>query len=534
MTSATKLFEFISAQREFVHDRQEIASPNFWALRRSMAAIMRRLGQYDDIDATEAANSMRVLLFTWLTSPVAFDASILDALNTFGNADSFDARWGTRGELKSAMLSAERMIAEGSSLRVKLAATIDQLQSQGTSFKIFCHRKTRQLFDSLELARTSTPLNDGSFLHSVRDYAAADPFGVLLKIGPLRSKGWGSAPDAIRSAPKFEKMIQLVWSGCADDPRFGYDPVEPPPVQGSGTSQPNDSICNSVTWKRQVTKSGDDPIFASPYDPEHDEFSSFSQPNQHGARRPALLLEIPSRAGILYPRSARVLSFDSKAANDESLSLRVPGETLLEGVYVIQTQIAEVDFGETFALEGGYSLVWKQRIREELQSSPEAFCRSLRSNGLELINLRSCVDYWAQPSSAAIHSPLQRRHFQILIETLAVGEAGTSPPRHDPRSWWQRAWDEIRISRGEAIQLGRQGQEIVDQQSLQLLKVLLPEIRAKSAMADEFKLFIPPGNELRGAFAFYKVLSIEDGFLAPESEIKFIRGLDSLEQWKVT
>jgi len=51
------------------------------------------------------------------------------------------------------------------------------------------------------------------------------PFEVLIKMGPLRSKGWGSAPDAIVSAPRFGTLVQIVWAGCADEDDFGYDPV---------------------------------------------------------------------------------------------------------------------------------------------------------------------------------------------------------------------------------------------------------------------------------------------------------------------
>ena len=35
------------------------------------------------------------------------------------------------------------------------------------------------------------------FLHSVRDYNNTPPFGALLKVGPLRSAGWGAVPDAV-------------------------------------------------------------------------------------------------------------------------------------------------------------------------------------------------------------------------------------------------------------------------------------------------------------------------------------------------
>jgi hypothetical protein len=534
MTSVTSLFELLASRGDFSHERREIASPAFGELRRSMGAIIRRLSQSEDLEAAEISNSMRVLLFTWLTSPVAFDSSIRDGLNPFGDADAFETRWGLRGEFKAAIRAAGDMISEKSPLRAELVDAIRTLRGDGQRLKIFCHRKAREHFDSLDLSPTNAPLEDSSFLHSVRDYAATDSFDVLIKVGPLRSKGWGAVPDAIKSAPKYERLIQYVWSGCADDPSFGYDPVEPPCLPGTPAApHSGEALGNQVAWGKRETKSGHDPGFSQNYDAEQDEFSLFAKPNQQGTRRPTILLEILAGDGILYPRTD-VLSFDLNAGDRAAVGLRIPGESLLEGMFVIQTQLGEVAFGETQAQESGYCRIWKQRLREELQSSPDAFCLILRNKGLGLQNLRNCVEYWAQPPHAVIHAPQQRRHFQILIDALAIDQAVTQPTGRDTRPWWQRAWDEIRVTRGEAIQTGRQEHELVEQQALELLKSLLPEIRNKSVGVDGFRLQIPPGHDLCGAFVFFKVLRIEDGFLAPETDIKFVRDLNTLEQWKVT
>lgn len=534
MTSVTSLFELLASHGDFSHERREIASPTFGELRRSMGAIIRRLSQSEDLEAAEIANSMRVLLFTWLTSPVVFNSSIRDALNSFGGADAFETRWGFHGEFKAAIRAAGDMVSESSPLRTELVDVIRTLRADGKRLKIFCHRKAREHFDTLDLSKLPVPLDDSSFLHSVRDYAATDSFDALIKVGPLRSKGWGAVPDAVKSAPKFERLIQLVWSGCADDPRFGYDPVEPPCLPGTPTMpHSGESLGNQVAWGKRETKSGHDPGFSQYYDAEQDEFSSFAEPNQQGTRRRAILLEILAGDGILYPRTD-VLSFDPNAGDAASVGFRVPGESLMEGMFVIQTQLGEVAFGETESQESGYCRIWKQRLREELRSSPDAFCLILRNKGLGLQNLRNCMEYWAQPPHAVIHAPQQRRHFQILIDALAIDQTATQPTGRDTRPWWQRAWDEIRVTRGEAIQTGRQEHELVEQQALELLKSLLPEIRNKSVGVEGFRLQIPHGNDLRGAFVFFKVLRIEDGFLAPETEIKFVRDLSTLEQWKVT
>lgn len=534
MTSVTSLFELLASRGDFSHERREIASPAFSELRRNMGAIIRLLSQLEDLEAAEIANSMRVLLFTWLTSPVAFDSSIRDALHPFGDADAFETRWGLRGELNAAIRAAVDMISASSPLRAELVEAIRALRADGRRFKIFCHRNAREHFDTLDPSKLAFLLDDSSFLHSVRDYAAADSFDDLIKVGPLRSKGWGAVPDAIKSAPKFERLIQFVWSGCADDPRFGYDPVEAPCLPGTPSApHSGEALGNQVAWERLDTKFGHDPGFSQYYDPEQDEFSSFAEPNQQGTRRRAILLEILAGDGILYPRT-EILSFDSNAADGASVGLRVPGESLLEGMFVIQTQLGEVAFGETQAQESGYCRIWKRRLREELQSSPDAFCLILRNKGLGLRRLRNCVEYWAQPPHAVIHAPQQRKHFQILIDALAIDPAVTQPTGRDTRPWWQRAWDEIRVTRGEAIQTGLHEHALVEQQALELLKSLLPEIREKSVGVEGFRLQIPPGYDLRGAFVFFKVLRIEDGFLAPETEIKFVRDLNTLEQWKVT
>jgi hypothetical protein len=203
-------------------------------------------------------------------------------------------------------------------------------------------------------------------------------------------------------------------------------------------------------------------------------------------------------------------------------------------MFVIQTQLGQVAFGETQAQESGYCRIWKRRLREELQSSPDAFCLRLRNMGLGLQNLRGCVEYWARPPRAVIHAPQQRRHFQILIDALALDAAVTQPTGRDTRPWWQRAWDEIRVTRGEAIQTGMQEHEIIEQQTLHLLRSMLPEIRSRAPGGEGFRLPIPDGGDLRGAFVFFKVLRIEEAYLAPDSEIKVVRDLSTLEQWKVT
>lgn len=537
MTSVTRLFELLAKNGEFVHERLEIASYAFGELRRTMGAVIKRLSEFDDPEASEIANAMRAFLFSWLTSPVAFDLSIRDAINSFGSPAAFDARWGLQGAFGAVVCAGGNIVSEVSPLRVELIDVIRRLRSDGRSFTIYCHRRAREHFDTLDLHPVTGPLDDSCFLHSVREYSAAEPFHALIKVGPLRSKGWGAVPDAVKSAPRFERLIQLVWSGCGDDPSFGYDPIEPPCPMGSPpVPQLGDVLGSQIAWGKHETKSGQDPGISQFLGAAQDEFSLFAEPNQQcSAHRRAILLEIPDGNGILYPRS-EVLSFDPNTEGAACLGLRVPGESLVEGMFVIQPQLGDVGFGETEIAESGYCRIWKQQLREKLKSSPDTFCQMLRNNGLNLVSLRGCVDHWARPPHTVIHAPQQRRHFKILIDSLAIDPdviALSGQPGRETRPWWQRAWDEIRVSRGEAIQTGLQEHEIIEEQAMSLLNSLLSEVRKASVDSEGFRIQIPSSNELQGAFVFFKVLRVEDGFLVPETEIKCVRDLNTLEQWKV-
>jgi hypothetical protein len=521
MTS--RIFAFLGQDGSLVHERREIASPAFSKLRRTLRIIVKSLLETADQEAIEIAQVMNDCLSLWLTTPVEFHSSISAALNKFGDADRFDARWGLDGMFRDAVRLGEQLGLESSLMRVQLSTLVDTLQSGNKHFRIFCHRGAREHFESLDLRKEGSCLQEKHFLHSAREYEKTDLFDILIKVGPLRSQGWGAIPDAVKSAPRFQKLIQLVWSGNGDEPNFGYDPVSPPGA--TNAREPEYVLGNQIAWEVIETKSGD---FTGVLENECPDEDELQKPNQPSARRRAVLITLPNRRGILYP-ATEALSLDPNADDEEAIRFRVPGETLLPNMFLIQTDIGEVDFGHMEVAEGGYCSVWKERLRERLCVDRLELCRSLQEKGVDLINLQACVDYWAQPRDVAIHAPGHINHFRILIEELGFAE------KKDLRgdvSWWRRAWDETRRAIGKAIQIGRQENELINEQAVHILKKSLLEIR-QAARGEEFALPIPPGSDLRGTFYCFRVIDTEDGFLAPETEVGIVRSVDRFEQWRV-
>jgi len=533
MASASELFDFLDLNEEILHERREIDSLHFGSLRRSIGALIRHLTRSDDPEAVEISNSMRTLLFSWLTAPIAFDSTISNSLLSFGDEALFESRWGLCGEFKAAKRAASNMISEKSPLCDELALIIKTLVDKGRNFKIYCHRNARKHFDMLYPSELAVKIDDSSYLHSVRDYLATDPFDALIKVGPLRSKGWGAVPDAIKTAPNFRRLIQFVWSGTADDPSFGYDPVLPPCFTGRPAAPHAEEVLGTqVLWKINEIKIGSDPYSYQDKNIEKDEFISLVVPDQQkSARYRAMLLEIPAGYGILYPQT-EALSFDPNQTGESAINFRIPGESFHEGMYVIQTQNDEVSLGESLAQETGYSRIWKRRLNELLESKPEALCSSLLNKGIALQNIKKCLEYWTQPPDTVIHAPQTRRHFQILIEALEIDPTFTQMTGKDIRPWWERAWDESRVSRGEASQFGREENKLIEQRKLEILRSMLTEIQKKAIDCQNFKLISPLGADICGEFVFLKVLRIEAGFSAPDTAIRIVHNLNALEQWR--
>ncbi len=463
-----------------------------------------------------------------------FDRTNLDAVaDLLGEPSTFQARWGAdlRTFCDTALSAAEEIQAIENPMRVELRTIIRLLRTRGRTFKIYCHRRARPHFKSLLVPPDDLPLSDCSFLHSVRDYNNTPPFDDLIKIGPFRSRGWSSAPDALLTAPRFSALDQILWSGCSDEPDFGYDPVSPPSASVASPGATGANIQGTVNWITQLTLSGDDPGASDEYSVQEDELRLFRDTPVKADMRAAVLVQIDSEYGILYLRHSEVLSFDPEKAACQPISMRIPGETLLEGMFVISPFLEEGERDGMQAEPGHYSRIWKVRLEQEMRADAAGLVRRLRDAGLHLVNLGDRLWNWIEPPTTVIHAPQRMKHFEILLLVLRVtGDNGDHSRQKGP--FWRLAWNEVRRSRGECIQAGFLEHEIVEEKLFAILGKLLPEIRQKSLANTSFRMDIPAGNETTGSFLFSKVQSIEEGFSVPESELKVVFELSRIDQWR--
>lgn len=530
--SASKVFEFFEQHHTWSLDKYEIHSVPFSALRRAFRTIILTLSEYEDTE--DAIQEIRYHIAKALTVPVRFDEPTLRWVESaLGPPEGVLQRWGrdTAEAYKIARSTAGELAAVENPLRIKVRELLVGLENEGTDYRIYCHRTAEEDFCSIPDDSAHGNRMASRFLHSVRAYDDTEPFDTLLKVGPLRAKGWGAAPDVLFTAPRFSRLIHLVWSGCSDEDDFGYDPARlSSPVQSasesSSRSQPYDHRVSG--WHQNVIRVGG---LRDPRDTDIDDLRFFRELSQAQTLRKAVLVHIDEKRGILLPPEARVPSFDPSAKAEDAIAYRIPSETLGEGMFLIWPEVEGPDLGGARIAQGRYSVAWKARLREAFANDPDGLLRRLSAAGVNLQYLRCRVRHWCRPPSNVIPAPQQREHFRILIQTIGMNE-DNSVRNRGARDWWEYAWIEIARTRGEAIQSGFQEQEIIDEELFTILRERLPEIRQSMKGDSGFALQLPANRSIEGGVQFYTILGIEHGFLVPDVALRVLSDLDDLERWR--
>ena len=532
--STSAVFEFLGRHPSLLIERNEIALADFGVLRRSLRSIVLALRDCDGCEAKDLSERLQILLSEWLTVPIQFDATMLDAVQILGDPGRVEAKWGhhIRAAYDAARSAARDLTQVENPIRVGLRRAIRDLQTQGSTFKIYCHGRATCHFESLLAETADRPLGPTSFVHSVREYRQAEPFDVLIKVGPLRSRGWGSTPDAVVAAHRFPTLLQFVWAGCCDEPGFGTDPVTARARAATDSRDHHEANqVGALPWTTHVTRIGDDGILPGlPVD--EDDFQLLRSPHDAEDRSRATLFQIDEDHGVLYPLHSQVLSFDPDVNVTEPIGHRVPADTLVEGMFIIRPVLADSDLGGLHAGAGRYSETWKKRLRESVARDANGLVERLRAEGIGLVGLRSCIEHWCRPPSTVIHAPQQRWHFEILIAVLGVDFEPPLLSGRQQRPWWQYAWREIQHARGDAIQLGMQEHDIIDEELLRALGEQLPEIRSNSLSGENFTIQLPQGGSLQGDVLFFRVRSVEEGFVVPFTALTVICELNAVEQWR--
>tara|TARA_R110000868_G_scaffold155362_1_gene381803 strand:+ start:19435 stop:21033 length:1599 start_codon:yes stop_codon:yes gene_type:complete len=497
----------------------------FSAIRYHMRSLISALYQPDsDAYLNEPALMLHFEMQKWLTSPLMPDTDVF--LRCDLAADSaIRSKWG--GEAARMIVTLKEMISsyaqEESVLNYELISTYAELAANPGEgrIKIWCHQKERDLYR--ELLRGVASLDDHEFICSLPEYRRSSPMDALVLYGPLRTHGVGQTPEAVISAPIYQRLIRFVWKGLADEVGFGSDPVVPT----------YDHLALMPVTTRMVTASERETGVPEYIEPADDlVLPGYIVPSKDSLSR-CVRVEFPSEQCVLVRPGSRFLVYSPQGTDAEAIGYKHINE-IEPGDYLL-VHDADADLGELSidATKAPLASVWKKALADSYRRHPGVCVQKMQQAGIDLKDLHRAAEKWTEWHGTTIHAPRRKRHFQALLtQVLELSLISSLEVHGKAISGWRRAWAEVESSRVTAIQHGVIGNAIVNEQLLVELHKELPVIRETVDLNDLHHFPLPRASGLKGSVIFKLVLGISRDFAAPTELIEKPIKLPVSEQYR--
>jgi len=533
-TSCTEILDHIAGIECFQRERHELYLLPFSNLRKSVRTIASKLEEVSEVRPLEEhVIKIRNLMAEWLSTPVIFNNEITKVIENLGKTDEVRDKYGA--ELSSscsmALAAAAVLQTQENPMRVLMQRLVAEQIKEGMRIKILCDYRQQDTFASAISNICPKDRSEHMFVTSLANYCQSSVFDTLIKTGPLRTWGWASAPEAIINAPRFKKLIQMVWAGNSDEPDFGCINLESASriVNDQKKLSPENTIniCNGIIWNTKRIESVADEKKDELQIQEHENelFTHYDSASEETQK--ALFVLIGPDQGIFYPPNSQVLSYDTSLGLKDPVQVRCVSDELLPGAYIIIPILKDQPEQEVLNnVEDHTSEIWKHQLRKEYCASKNQLCTILEYKGIKLENLLGCIERWSQPASNVISAPQSKEHFEKLMIFLGLNnEKGIE--------WCKRAWDDVRRSRGEAIQDGRIAHDEMETELACVLNHDIENLKKQLQNNESIKYKIPTWSKLVGDLHLYRITNIQDGYRVDSNELYKYRNPKDIQRWRV-
>lgn len=384
--------------------------------------------------------------------------------------------------------------------------------------KIYCRQSDIDIYR--EILKDVYDLNRDDFICNISDYRSSQPLEILFSFGPLRSKGFSKFHEQIFLAPIYKKLVRFVWCGLKDEQEFGSDPVLS--SYNFVLNMPLEvfEVSDDLNNEEELTLIDDDigllDLIVEPI------FDDSTQ---------CILIELSKNQGVLIRPKTNVLVYNPY--NTESKIYYLNANSIEDGLFLI-THTVEADLGGvSFDISNApLARIWKAALKELFNRSPEACLQKLHNAGIILKDPYRAIESWISFYGSVVTAPLKKIHFRLLL-TKVLNDIKISEVVIGRRTiqGWERAWNEVEKSRGNAQKHGKLEHEIIDEQLIgELYKYIDDEILKNK---ETFFFEISSGDGLKGTVTLEKINSVSFGYSAPTEKLNLHMHLALLEQYKI-
>lgn len=514
----TQLIKNIDASESLQFEKEKIIVNCKLAsvIRRCLRDVFHTLID-SEVDIDKAAY-IRMELLKFQSSPYIIPPHLTELLG-YRDHQSFSNVWGS--DLSNTVLILKEALAvinaNGSELMETLVNKVVQEYERLNveDLKFWCHRAELDsyidLFKSHQIA-----IDEHNFVCSLPEYRELDPIETLVVMGPLRQSGWSKKPKVLVSAPRFKKLIQIVWAGSHDEDGFFDDPLVP-----------ERDYSSIYTEKIIEVHSSYDDQFTIPWISEEDvdDYQFLKEkplPNKYSSN--AVLLEFPGKKGVLLQPGSQQLIFENSKSHQE-FAYRTTGEIEIGNFLLMHDISPQSGAGEYDRVLAPLSEIWKGALEEMYLTRYQQLMYLMGKSAIDLMDHDRAVKKWIQRDGTVVYGPQHKRHFKSLIEDVLTGCLGNNN--------WQKAWGEIQNSRVKAIQNGKIEHAIVNEVLIKELDSEIELISELCAGGNYFSQKLRQNSELEGEVKFYPIIQKNSGFRGPTEILGQICSIEQFEQFRV-
>ena len=529
--SVTDFLSFLD-KNVFIIEENRIEFTPVEQIRKSLRAIAVSLDTEDD-KQHKLFRDMFGIISSLQVSPLKFDSIFYANINNlFPENTDVAAIWGT--EIKDNL---DRVKAISQSLLGEENPIIREIINL-TKSELYLNRKTRFCLASrdaddfiLIMAANGISICREDIICSPKDYTDQGLFDTLIRIGPLLSWGRASCPIGIISSPKYSKLVQVIWSDSSNEDNFGDDAL----VKFDRTN--TSLISKVVNWKIFSKNIKCDwgkniPEFKkTSFDVPSDDFKVFRREDDE--IRNARLLKLDDTYGILFAQNNKVIIFDPQAVEGEKIFISPARDVHSDYFIIIPKAFSHLALSVTSIGSSERTSKWKSELKKQLTERPNELCVELQAAGVNLASLNQQIRHWVNDPTTVIHAPQKYEHFSILCSKLNLNiKLQTNSGKEI--DFDKVAWEDIRISRGEAISAGFERNEALDNHIVsELNKISASLFESLKSSENVFSLKL---NQCDGFeeinVDFYRIIGEEDGYKVPARELKKILEIDFIQQWQ--
>lgn len=427
--SAGPVFQLWLTRKTFARTRTDVFCPAYARFRSAGRNLMRHLLAREEDAATILLDSVHNVLGEVATIPIELDAKLTARVSAIGGGiERMRALWGPdcARALREFIDSTAGLCSDQSALRDAVLQTlVDELDSD---LRFYSHRSAVEAYLSLGASEAQAIVTPDA-------YRKAGVFDALMKVGPIRSMGFGRMPESIIASPRFTTLRQIAWAEDADEPNFGEAHMDP---LGFSVVSHWELSNQPIRCRHARCANG-----WSKVEEDDDDFDQLIRTRISRSRGSTL------RGTILRLSGSRILTQrpGSEIATFVPMSGRVQlkeAEDVCEGDIILRHAHISLDLGPVATTNDPIVREWREALRHKHAHNTLLFLGELKKQGIPHVHLGAAVNAWMTNQR-----PQQEAHFEIVSRVIGW-EA----------SKYRKVWRVFSDQHGAAVQHGLIGAQL--------------------------------------------------------------------------